>query len=1225
MKKFLAWLMLLTMVMGLFAGCNQTQSTTTPTDPSETAAGNQEVTGNAQDAIDYLKGYYTDSGTETPIAYTRFGIVRVAGVPYDVVWTTNVSEDLVKIVKNEDGTVTVQVNEEATEATEYTLTATVTDANGNTATHTWSYTLPKGQDMLAVVDAAYALENGDSLPYESRLKGKVTEITAIYSEDYQNVSVVIAVEGAEDKPITCYRMKATAATAEQIKNVCVGNIITVTGTLKNYNGTIEFDAGCLMVAWEKGDAIEAPVDPGEIITAAYDLEEGESLPYSATLTGKLTAINTSYDASYGNITVTMTVDGYEDYPILCYRLKGLGVDQIAVGDIITVSGIIKNYRGTIEYDAGCQLISFEVGDRVLAPTDPYEILDQAYALDWDESLPYEVTLSGIVTSVDEPYTEQYNNITVTIAIPGALDQPITCYRMKGDGVANIKASDTITVRGIIKNYKGTREFDTGCQLVAIVEKGPGYHAPDTQEEIIEDIKTLPVTCTLLYQATLEGKIVKINTAYSSKYGNITVTIRMQDKNNQDYDLKLYRLEGDGIENLAVGNTIKVKGYLTNYVTKWDGATVVSSSKQMINGVLVESDATAPEAPSNYPVASATLSESTAYKLVMVQTAANKVVLFNGQMDGNYLGTTTNEAEAVDVKVEKSGNGYYWYFMDNGVKKYLGIYINSSGKSRPQITDAAETLFTYNADAKAYTVTLNDGKYDNDYYFGTYQDYTTIGASSAYYISGSNAGNYGTSQFVAHLMTEIPKLESNPGGSTGGGETTTTPEPVVPELGKAYKFGMVQGNVENKLFYINGSMDSYYMDTTEDAAAAVDVYLESANGGYYFYAMVGGAKKYINMVTNNSFVNGKYEDTASTVYTIDTANCSVKAEVNGESYSFGTRNDKTYTTVGPFKSSFTSNFFCKFYPAEGGSTGGGSTGGGSTGGSTSEPAAGSTLTIAEAIALGNTKEKDQYTDGKYYISGKITKITNTKYGNMVIEDAAGDSILVYGLYSADGTVRYDSMTTKPVVGDTIKVFGVIGKYNDPQMKDGWLIEHTPGSGSTGGGSTGGGSTGGGSTGGGASEGVISTVADLSAGTYYMSGYLTQYEETDFSAAPYHMWQGTLYYGKGDTTQYSYNNGVLSGSGAAAMKLVAVSGKANTYYIMVGDQYLHCTEYGNHKLALGDTKAEWVAANNANGGINMTTTVDGKTVTLGTGGAKSDLIRVYKIDSNCQYGLFFFPAS
>jgi hypothetical protein len=40
---------------------------------------------------------------------------------------------------------------------------------------------------------------------------------------------------------------------------------------------------------------------------------------------------------------------------MCYRLSGEGAADLQVGDTITVTGILKNYKGTIEFDAGCVL------------------------------------------------------------------------------------------------------------------------------------------------------------------------------------------------------------------------------------------------------------------------------------------------------------------------------------------------------------------------------------------------------------------------------------------------------------------------------------------------------------------------------------------------------------------------------------------------------------------------------------------------------------------------------------------------------------------------------------------------------------------------------------------------------------------------------------------------------------------------------------------------------
>jgi hypothetical protein len=99
-----------------------------------------------------------------------------------------------------------------------------------------------------------------------------------------------------------------------------------------------------------------------------------------TLTGTITEVNTAYNEQFNNVTVTMKVEGLEQYPIQCYRLtNGEGVnivDKLGVGDKITVTGAIKNYNGTVEYDAGCTVDAYELapaedptGEQ---PSDPTE-------------------------------------------------------------------------------------------------------------------------------------------------------------------------------------------------------------------------------------------------------------------------------------------------------------------------------------------------------------------------------------------------------------------------------------------------------------------------------------------------------------------------------------------------------------------------------------------------------------------------------------------------------------------------------------------------------------------------------------------------------------------------------------------------------------------------------------------------------------------------------------
>ena len=89
--------------------------------------------------------------------------------------------------------------------------------------------------------------------------------------------------------------------------------------------------------------------------SGYKLQDGEAQEAAKTITGVISNIDTAWSDEYKNITVTILVSGLENYAIMCYRLSGEGAKDLAVGDTITVTGILKNYKGTIEFDAGCTL------------------------------------------------------------------------------------------------------------------------------------------------------------------------------------------------------------------------------------------------------------------------------------------------------------------------------------------------------------------------------------------------------------------------------------------------------------------------------------------------------------------------------------------------------------------------------------------------------------------------------------------------------------------------------------------------------------------------------------------------------------------------------------------------------------------------------------------------------------------------------------------------------
>ena len=445
MKKLTAWALLLAMMVAVFAGCSTPEKTPETTEAAPVVT---EAASGLEDAVDYVKTIYKKAeGTVTAKDYEVVGVVPVGTEKYEITWTVDVAEDVVAIVPNESGMVTVDVNENSAEEVAYVLTATLTDGE-NTESLSWNHILPAAMNVdgltyAEIVDLAYALEDQVATEDAYRLFGTVSSIDTEWSEDYQNITVTIVVAGKEEQPIQCYRLKGEGA-----KDLKVGDAITVEGILKNYKGTYEFDAGCELIGYGEH------VDQKALLKAAYELAEGAAMDYPAVVTGTITEIPTAWSEEYGNITVNMEFDGKV---FQCYRLKGEGAKDLAVGDVITVAGIIKNYKGLVEFDAGCMLV----------PNDMYHSVKNAlsgYKLQDGEAQVATKTITGTISTIDTAWSEDYQNITVTIVVAGLENYPIMCYRLSGEGAKDLAVGDTITVTGILKNYKGTIEFDAGCTL-----------------------------------------------------------------------------------------------------------------------------------------------------------------------------------------------------------------------------------------------------------------------------------------------------------------------------------------------------------------------------------------------------------------------------------------------------------------------------------------------------------------------------------------------------------------------------------------------------------------------------------------------------------------------------------------------------------------------------------------------------------------------------------------
>lgn len=147
----------------------------------------------------------------------------------------------------------------------------------------------------------------------------------------------------------------------------------------------------------------------------------------------------------------------------------------------------------------------------------------------------------------------------------------------------------------------------------------------------------------------------------------------------------------------------------------------------------------------------------------------------------------------------------------------------------------------------------------------------------------------------------------------------------PEVGKAYKLMVVQGNV-GKTLYCTGEVANkdYYFASTEDINAAADLYLEAADGGYKVYLDVAGTKKYITIVQNGTFYNAGFVSSAAdaVVFNWNSEYSTLTAIVeDGTECYLGMYN--TYETFSASKISYAATSFPSqlVVPGEGGNVGG----------------------------------------------------------------------------------------------------------------------------------------------------------------------------------------------------------------------------------------------------------------------------------------------------------------
>ncbi len=134
-------------------------------------------------------------------------------------------------------------------------------------------------------------------------------------------------------------------------------------------------------------------------------------------------------------------------------------------------------------------------------------------------------------------------------------------------------------------------------------------------------------------------------------------------------------------------------------------------------------------------------------------------------------------------------------------------------------------------------------------------------------------------------------------------------------GVAYKLMLTQTNLGKDLF-LEGSMDGFYFKTVEDAAKAIDVYVETVSetdGTYRLFIQKGAdatTKQYINIVKSGKYTNVKFDATATSIWTWNDTIKTYQTIVDGANLALGTYS--TYNTMSAQKVDSKTSFFAQLY-------------------------------------------------------------------------------------------------------------------------------------------------------------------------------------------------------------------------------------------------------------------------------------------------------------------------
>ena len=252
----------------------------------------------------------------------------------------------------------------------------------------------------------------------------------------------------------------------------VGDKITVTGKILNYNNTPEIKNGDVAIL-ERSTTVVDTVDVNvcDALEIGTTLNDGDYTDDVFRVHGRLKgadAVNNN-----GQHTFEMACGEAIFKPYNCKGAEGL---ELGKGDSVVVIGKLYNYRGTIEISNGTvELIEKSAQEEVIREVNVTDAITLAMDMPAGATTDDRYAVTGYVVEIETEYSEQYENISFFMADDADSEKrDFLAYRVKvsKDDAPKVAVGAQVKVTAVLQHYyKAATDTDPEKNIAETVAGG----------------------------------------------------------------------------------------------------------------------------------------------------------------------------------------------------------------------------------------------------------------------------------------------------------------------------------------------------------------------------------------------------------------------------------------------------------------------------------------------------------------------------------------------------------------------------------------------------------------------------------------------------------------------------------------------------------------------------------------------------------------------------------